>query len=133
MQRPRPHRGMRHIALFVSAFDETLRFYTDLMGLAVEWHPDEDNIYLCSGNDNVALHRYRGPERPVAGQRLDHIGFIVDAAEEVDAWHGFLSSHGIEIKAAPRTHRDGARSFYCLDPDGNLVQIIHHPPIAGKC
>jgi hypothetical protein len=29
----------------------------------------------------------------------------------------------------PRTHRDGARSFYCLDPSGNKVQILFHPPI----
>jgi hypothetical protein len=34
---------------------------------------------------------------------------------------------------APRTHRDGARSFYCRDPEGNLVQMIYHPPIARKC
>jgi hypothetical protein len=33
----------------------------------------------------------------------------------------------VVIKAAPRTHRDGARSFYCLDPDGNTVQFIFLP------
>jgi hypothetical protein len=33
--------------------------------------------------------------------------------------------------AEPRTHRDGARSFYCQDPDGNAVQILYHPPISG--
>jgi hypothetical protein len=31
----------------------------------------------------------------------------------------------------PRTHRDGARSFYCFDPAGNLVQFIYHPPISN--
>ncbi len=29
----------------------------------------------------------------------------------------------------PRTHRDGARSFYCKEPSGVKVQIIYHPPI----
>ena len=39
----------------------------------------------------------------------------------------------MRIKNEPRTHRDGARSFYCLDPDGNVVQMIYHPPISkGK-
>ena len=26
---------------------------------------------------------------------------------------------------APKTHRDGARSLYCADPDGNTVQFIY--------
>ncbi|MFT5887792.1 MAG: catechol 2,3-dioxygenase-like lactoylglutathione lyase family enzyme [Zhongshania sp.] len=131
MQRPKAHSGLRHIALFVAKFDETLVFYTELMGMAIEWQPDPDNIYLCSGNDNLALHRYQGEQRPIAGQRLDHIGFIIDCPEDVDAWHAFLLAKGVSVKAEPRTHRDGARSFYCLDPDGNLVQMIYHPPISG--
>ena len=132
LSRPNPHSGMRHIALFVEKFDDTLHFYTELMGMAVEWQPDPDNIYLCSGTDNLALHRYQGPQRPVAGQRLDHIGFILNTPEDVDAWHAFLLANQVSIKTEPRTHRDGARSFYCLDPDGNLVQLIFHPPISGR-
>lgn len=132
MQRPQAHAGMHHLALFVEAFDDTLHFYTALLGMAVEWQPDEDNIYLCSGSDNLALHRYRGEARPRAGQRLDHLGFIARSPEDVDAWCEFLRSHNVLIKTEPRTHRDGARSFYCQDPDGNLVQMIYHPPIAGK-
>lgn len=134
MSSPRPpaHGGMRHVALFVAEFDKALWFYRDLMGMAVEWQPDEDNVYLCSGSDNLALHRYRGEARPISGQRLDHIGFVLKAAADVDAWHDFLLAHDVEVTAAPRTHRDGARSFYCLDPDGNMVQLIHHPPIADK-
>ena len=27
------------------------------MGMQVEWRPDPDNVYLTSGNDNLALHR----------------------------------------------------------------------------
>jgi catechol 2,3-dioxygenase-like lactoylglutathione lyase family enzyme len=51
--------------------------------------------------------------------------------EEVDAWHAFLKANGVAIVKEPRTHRDGARSFYCRDPDGNTVQLIYHPPLAG--
>jgi catechol 2,3-dioxygenase-like lactoylglutathione lyase family enzyme len=121
---------MRHVAIFVAKFDETVAFYTQLLGMTIEWEPDVDNVYLTSGNDNLALHRYNGEARPAATQRLDHIGFIIDEAEQVDQWYEFLKEHGVQIKNEPRTHRDGARSFYCLDPDGNVVQIIHHPPIS---
>lgn len=129
--RPGNTAGMRHVALFVDNFEETVAFYRDLIGMKVEWQPDDDNIYLCSGVDNLALHRYHGGERDPATQRLDHIGFVLDSEEQVDEWYRFLTENGIRAKSEPRTHRDGARSFYCLDPDGTVVQMIHHPPISG--
>ena len=105
------------------------RFYTDLLGFAVEWEPDADNVYLSSGIDNLALHR----AATVAPQgALDHLGVIVREADEVDRWAAFLESRGVTIEAKPRTHRDGARSCYFSDPEGNKVQIIYHPPISGK-
>ena len=130
IKRPAPTAGMRHVALFVAKFDVTVAFYTRLLGMTIEWEPDADNVYLTSGNDNLALHRYSGEERPAATQRLDHIGFIIDKVEQVNQWHEFLKEQGVRIKNEPKTHRDGARSFYCLDPDGNVVQIIYHPPIS---
>lgn len=129
--RPASTAGLRHVALFVECFDETIRFYTELLGMRVEWHPDADNIYLTSGNDNLAIHRFLGAARDPAQQRLDHIGFVIDTPEQVDAWHAFLVENGVRILKAPKTHRDGAHSFYCLDPDGNVVQMICHLPISG--
>jgi catechol 2,3-dioxygenase-like lactoylglutathione lyase family enzyme len=122
------HAGLRHLALNVRDIDAMKRFYTELLGFEIEWEPDPDNVYLSSGIDNLALHRSAAP----AGGALDHLGVIVRAPEDVDRWAVFLQSRGVPIKAAPRTHRDGARSCYVIDPDGNAIQIIHHPPISGK-
>lgn len=129
--RPNSPIGMRHVALYVRDMAACEHFYVDLMGMRVEWRPDADNVYLTSGSDNLALHQAdpRAP-RPEDQQRLDHIGYFLRGAEEVDAWFGFLQAHGVRMRTAPRTHRDGARSFYCYDPDGTCVQIIHHPPVA---
>lgn len=143
-QRPNGMGGMRHVALFVDNLEASLQFYVGLIGMEVEWEPDADNVYLTSGNDNLALHRLAEPpadntesKRPneffqASQQRLDHIGFIIDNIDEVDTWHHFLKQNQVTIKAEPKTHRDGARSFYCLDPAGTLVQLIYHPPISGK-
>lgn len=144
MVRP-SHAGLRHLALNVRDLDAMKRFYVDLLGFQVEWEPDADNVYLSSGIDNLALHRStvlttgRSTDRSssvAAGEgtarALDHLGLIVRRADEVDRWAAFLESRGIQMHAAPRTHRDGARSCYFRDPDGNLVQIIHHPPISSK-
>jgi len=130
MDRPPAHLGLRHVALVVRAFEETRAFYTDLLGFEVEWAPDADTVYLTSGADNLALHR--ATDTRTRETALDHIGVIVGAAADVDAWAAFLESRGVGLLVRPRTHRDGARSFYCADPDGNRVQVIHHPPISGR-
>jgi len=134
MDRP-SHAGLRHLALNVRDLPAMKRFYVDLLGFVVEWEPDADNIYLSSGIDNLALHR--APVLPTgpgvwASQALDHLGVIVRTADDVDAWAAFLEGQSVTIDAKPRTHRDGARSCYFRDPDGNKVQVIHHPPISGK-
>ena len=131
-KRPHPTSGMRHVALFVPDFDAACHFYIELMGMAVEWQPDPDNIYLCSGNDNVALHnKPDNVNLDPAHQRLDHIGFIIDEMDDVDSWYDFLKANKVKIQNEPRTHRDGARSFYCLDPAGTLVQLMYHPPLSS--
>ena len=152
MERP-THAGLRHLALSVRDLPAMKRFYVELLGFAVEWEPDQDNIYLSSGIDNLALHRstaltagrfaesgHAGPplhddveaDRGVGPGALDHLGVIVRDAADVDRWAAFLEASGVAMSAKPKTHRDGARSCYFKDPDGNSVQVIHHPPISGK-
>lgn len=133
MIKPNPTTGMRHVAFFVqnSNYEATEQFYVELLGMAVEWRPDANAVYLTSGNDNLALHRvgYDFCGESGEGQHLDHIGFFLNKMDDVDQWFDFLRGHDIKMKTEPRTHRDGARSFYCLDPDGNTVQMIYHPPM----
>jgi catechol 2,3-dioxygenase-like lactoylglutathione lyase family enzyme len=126
--------GLRHVALVIddAAFDRTVHFWCEALGMRVDWQPDADNVYLTSGTDNVALHRAK-PPRVVDHSRsaLDHVGVCVPTAADVHAWHERLApmatALGIAIVQAPKTHRDGATSFYLRDPAGTTVQIIHLP------
>lgn len=129
VQRPPRHSGMRHLALRVDDLEAMEHFYVELLGMEVEWRPDENSVYLSSGNDNLALHRAAERLAESRQQSLDHLGFIIPRMDEVDQWYAFLQAHQVEMKNSPKTHRDGARSFYCYDPDGNTVQIIYHPPL----
>jgi catechol 2,3-dioxygenase-like lactoylglutathione lyase family enzyme len=134
MERP-THAGLRHLALNARDLLAMTRFYVDVLGFEVEWEPDGDNVYLSSGIDNLALHRASPPPAGPSvgsGQSLDHLGLIVRSADDVDRWAAFLESRGVALDAKPKTHRDGARSCYFSDPDGNKVQIIHHPPISER-
>ena len=114
------------------------RFYVELLGFVVEWEPDPDNVYLSSGIDNLALHRStalttdRSASATAAGA-LDHLGLIVANAGRRGSVGGVSREPRRDDRRRSRsTHRDGARSCYFSDPDGNSVQIIHHPPISQK-
>ena len=132
IKRPGVTAGLRHVAFFCTNLESCLEFYTNVLGMDVEWQPDEDNYYLSSGNDNLALHRAPEGFKADKYQYLDHIGFILDSPDLVDKWYEYMSDLDIPMNTKPRTHRDGARSFYCQDPDGRVVQMIYHPPISGK-
>jgi len=121
--------GLRHLALSVQNLEACIRFYQDLLGMNIEWQPDQDNVYLTTGVDNLALHR--APPGFVRGQALDHFGFVLASPEAVDEWFHFFEQQGVKIKTKPRVHRDGAKSFYCEDPDGNVIQMIYHPPLVS--
>ena len=124
--------GLCHIALNVRDVRKSLQFYSSVLGMQLEWMPDEDNAYLTSGSDNLALHKLADGAEPGQVQTLHHIGFVVRTPGDVDAWSDRVRGHGIRLAAEPRTHRDGARSFYFHDPDGILIQLIYHPPISDR-
>jgi catechol 2,3-dioxygenase-like lactoylglutathione lyase family enzyme len=124
--------GLRHVALNVRDVRQSMDFYSEVLGMKLEWMPDPDNAYLTSGSDNLALHKLPPDAEPAKIQTVHHIGFVVRRPEDVDQWADRLRNHGVALAQEPKTHRDGARSFYFHDPDGLLIQLIYHPPISDK-
>ena len=124
--------GLRHVALNVRNVRRSMEFYSSVLGMKLEWMPDEENAYLTSGPDNLALHQLPQHSEPGQVQMVHHIGFVVRHPENVDAWADRVRKQGIALAAEPKTHRDGARSFYFRDPDGLLIQLIYHPPISDQ-
>jgi len=78
LKRPK-HAGLRHVALNVVEFEKMEYFYSELLGFEEEWRPDPENVYLCSGVDNLALHKVE--DRGGKAQALDHIGIICDTMD----------------------------------------------------
>ncbi len=127
-----PTLGLRHAAIQVKDPQKSKEFYLRALQMELEWEPDSDNVYLTNGGlDNLAIHKIG--DGPIAqNQRLDHIGFMLPKIEDVDAWYAHIKKEGAKIEKEIKTHRDGARSFYFSDPDGVVIQMIYHPPVADR-
>ncbi len=123
--------GLRHVALKVRDVRRSVEFYAGVLGMTVDWQPDERNAYLTSGADNLALHQADEPGAIAPEAGLDHFGLLVATPEEVDEWALRLAAAGVDLVAPPRNHRDGARSIYFRDPDGYLIQLLFHPHISS--
>ena len=121
--------GIKLLTLKVKNFDNCLKFYTDILGMDIDWQPDDDNVYLSNGKDNLALHKDSNLDLSSKNNRLDHYGIMLKTKDDVDYWFNFIKSHDVEIFKDIKDHRDGSRSFYCYDPDKNILQIMWHPTL----
>ena len=129
-QRPKPFSGIRHLALVVPDLEACEAFYVEIMGMEVLNRANENLVYLTCGNDNLSLGRADSSRE--AGGCMDHFGFIVDSKQELDDWFAYLGAKGVPLLDQPHDHADGARSFHCTDPAGNVIQPIYHPAISGQ-
>ncbi len=132
--------GLRHLALRVKDLRRSQAFYEGLFGMNGVWQPDPDNVYLSSGNDNLALHQLSAADvkslQPPGPQFLDHLGFIMESPESVDRMfvgvEAQIEGYGGAIVKKPKQHRDESHSFYIADPDGNVIQILFEPTISQR-
>jgi len=124
-------KGMRHIALKVTDMARSKAFYREMFGMDVVWEPDPQNVYLSSGCDNIALHEISPGFAPGAAERqLDHLGFLVESVERVKELEKEFIARGVRILHPFKVHRDGSASFYCVDPDGIVIQMLFEPNLS---
>jgi catechol-2,3-dioxygenase len=127
IQPPTAKLSLKHLALNIIDLAACELFYVTILGMQVVWRPDADNIYLSCGEDNLALHRAPADFAPNNAQRLAHLGFCLPQQTDLTQWYQYLMQHKVPIIAPIKNHRDGSSSFYCADPDGNIVQILWLP------
>lgn len=126
-------RGLRHLALRVRDVQVSQAFYERHFDMKVVWQPDPDNVYLSTGVDNLALHQVPKEEfekfAAFSNHPLDHLGFLMDSPESVNALFQEVSAQEVTIVQLPKQHRDGSFSFYMADPDSNTIQILFEPSV----
>jgi len=109
-----------HTRMRVSDMDETIRFYTDVLGLEVldflKVPNSEELIELCSFP----------PSGPVRVQEdLVHLAFQVDNLDETIRT---LQAKGIKITDGPTTTSSGSRFIFIDAPDGYEIELIERKP-----
>tara|TARA_B100000085_G_C18543257_1_gene512815 strand:- start:463 stop:855 length:393 start_codon:yes stop_codon:yes gene_type:complete len=122
--------GIRHLALKVRNFEKCFKFYTEVLGMDVDWKPDEENVYLTNGLDNLALHYDKDVSTSKNDSRLDHFGIFIKKKEDIDKYLSHMKDNNVKIHKEKKIHRDNSISFYVEDPDGNILQILWHPTLS---
>ena len=123
--------GIRHLALKVRNFEKCFKFYTEVLGMDVDWKPDEENVYLTNGLDNLALHYDKDVSTSTNDSRLYHFGIFIRKKEDIDKYLSHMKDNNVKIHKEKKIHRDNSISFYVEDPDGNILQILWHPMLSN--
>jgi len=122
-------KGMGHIAINTGNFQESLKFYRDILGLKEEFSVDWDEFKMTtlSMPDGGLLELFDYGMRKDRAQSDNsavgyrHFAFLV---EDLDGWHQKLVENGVEVPVEPLEMPDlGTKGMLCLDPDGTEVEL----------
>ena len=119
-----------HTRMRVSDMDQTIAFYTQVLGLeVVERHTSPRGSYLAflsvpNSEELIELCSFP-PSGPVKVQGdLVHLAFQVDNLDETIS---ALNSKGIRITDGPTKSSSGSRFIFIDAPDGYEVELIERP------
>jgi lactoylglutathione lyase len=120
-----------HTRMRVSDIDQTIKFYTDVLGLeVVERKTSPRGSHLAflkvpNSEELIELASYP-PSGPVKVQEdLVHLAFQVD---NLDATMDALKAQGVAITDGPTRTSSGSRFIFIDAPDGYEIELIERPP-----
>jgi lactoylglutathione lyase len=116
--------------IYVSDIEDSIRFYTDLIGLELQGRTEIDDVHEAHLAAAVGGGRLQLAERYKGGRPIDH-GFAlwktymrVDDCAEV---HDRVVAAGYESTMAPtRLERWPVTVAFVNDPDGYSIELIQY-------
>jgi catechol 2,3-dioxygenase-like lactoylglutathione lyase family enzyme len=134
-------RGLHHLTAICADLGRTTAFYRDVLGLALvhegtsDDDPDARHFWFSAGGEGglggaghlISFLEYPTlPKGSVGLGTVQHFAFVVETAEEQEAWRDYLRGRGVQCTEV--FERSGFRSIYVRDPDDNLVEIATRGP-----
>ena len=123
-----------HTRMRVSDIDQTIRFYTTVLGLEVmerKTSPRGSHLAFLkvpNSEELIELASYP-PSGPVKVQEdLVHLAFQV---ENLDETMRDLTANGVTITDGPTQSSSGSRFIFIDAPDGYEIELIERPPGAA--
>jgi catechol 2,3-dioxygenase-like lactoylglutathione lyase family enzyme len=117
--------------LAVSDFEASLAFYRDRLGLAVDAvYDDPPYATLSAAGARLSLAEQGHPAEDRPGVELAapadparaSVVLVLEVAD-ARAVHRLLDAEGVRLLAEPYEPPWGGCRFFCVDPDGYLVEI----------
>jgi lactoylglutathione lyase len=119
-----------HTRMRVSDIEQTIRFYTDVLGLEVlerKVSPRGSHLAFLKVPNSEELIELTSfpPSGPVRVQEdLVHLAFQV---ENLDDTIASLNAQGVKITDGPTQSSSGSRFIFIDAPDGYEVELIERP------
>jgi lactoylglutathione lyase len=125
-----------HTSITVRRMDESLAFYTEVLGLEFERRRTipENKAEIAFVRDPVSgarieLTHWDGKERFEAGEQLDHLAFEVP---DLDRFLLKIRAKGVPVAKEPyRLSGGSGRIAFVLDPNEVWIELIERPPTEG--
>ena len=120
-----------HTRMRVSDMDQTIRFYTDVLGLEVmerKVSPRGSHLAFLKVPNSEELIELTSfpPSGPVKVQEdLVHLAFQVESLDDTIA---SLNAKGVKITDGPTQTSSGSRFIFIDAPDGYEIELIERPP-----
>ena len=126
---------MDHIVLRVKDVEESLRFYTDILGMESErvdqWRAGEIRFPSARINADTIIDFFGSDQEPIGkegAKNQDHYCMVIEKTD-MEALKARFEAVGVDIQAGPGkrwgSHGDGI-SLYIYDPDNNVVELRHY-------
>src|SRR5262245_51558020 len=120
-----------HTRMRVSNLDETIRYYTNVLGLEVMERKTSPRgsqlafLKVPNSDELIELTSFP-PSGPVKVQEdLVHLAFQVESLDQTIA---ALSAKGVKVTDGPTTTSSGSRFIFIDAPDGYEIELIERPP-----
>ena len=126
---------MDHIVLRVKDVEESLRFYTEILGMESErvdqWRAGEIRFPSARINADTIIDFFGSDQEPIGKEGVknqDHYCMVIEKTD-MEALKARFEAIGVDIQAGPGkrwgSHGDGM-SLYIYDPDNNVVELRHY-------